>query len=157
MSLLDLLFMVLFAALYFSKHTRLASIVFLSSYVLFLILHNILPNGYTYAASGACHLIIFSTLVNSKSKTYVLVAFLSVALILVNIQGYMDYERYLLPDNYNYAYLILLTVQLTLLYSRAVINGLVDRFNYKRDLVQFVIDSSCETLDAYLYKKEAKK
>jgi len=104
-----------------------------------------------------CHLIIFSTLINSKSKTYIIVATLSAALILVNIQGYMDYERYLLPDNYNSAYFILLTAQLVLLYLKAIMNGIVDRFNYKRDLVQLLVDSSCESFGSYVHKKESKK
>jgi len=157
MDLLDLVIIALFSALFFSEHTKLASKVFVLCIVLFLFADYILPDSYSYAVSGTVNLIIFITLVNSKSKTYFLVSILSVCLIFVNIQGYIDYERYLLPDNYDHAYLILLTVQLILLYARAVIYGIIDRLNLERDLVQLVIDSGFEAFDSYLYKKEVKK
>ncbi len=83
---------------------------------------------------------------------------MSVCLILVNIQGYINYENYLPPDKYNDAYTVLLNAQLFLLYLRAGINGLIDRFNFKRDLVQFIADSNFEAIDKFIQsEKEAAK
>jgi len=154
MELLDFIFIALFAGLFFSKHTKLASSVFILCTALFLVMDYLLPDAYSYAASGTVNLIIFLTLVAYKSRTYFLVAILSACLILVNLQGYWDYENYLKPDKYNNAYFILLTAQLVLLYMRALVNGLIDRFNFKRDLVQFIINSNLEAFDSYLYSKD---
>ena len=115
---------------------------------------HLLPDAYSYAASGTVNLIVFSTLISYKSRTYFLVAILSACLILVNLQGYWDYENYLKPDKYNHAYFILLTAQLVLLYMRALVNGLIDRFNFKRGLVQLIINSNLEAFDSYLYSKK---
>jgi len=56
------------------------------------------------------------------------------------------------------AYYALLTIQLALLYLRWLINGIIDSFNYKRDLVQFIIDSNLESFDEFIQseKKETK-
>ncbi len=158
MNYIDFIYIALFAVLFKNKHTRLASSVFVFCYILFLVMHNLLPNGYTYVSSGTAHLIIFLSLIKSASKTYFLVSILSVCLILVNIQGYINYENYLPPDKYNDAYTVLLNAQLFLLYLRAGINGLIDRFNFKRDLVQFIADSNFEAIDKFIQsEKEAAK
>ena len=159
MSSLDLLYIALFALLFKSKHTRLASGVFVVCYILFLSMHNLLPNGYTYLSSGTAHFFIFMSLVKSKSKTYFLVSILSICLIFVNIQGYINFEHGLEATEYNNSYFILLNIQLALLYMKAAINGLIDRFNFKRDLVQLLIDSNMDTFEEFIQskKKEAEK
>ena len=70
MELQEAVYIGLFSVLYFSKHTRLASIVFVLSMCAFYAMHYALPNGYTYAASGTVNLFIFLSLVTEKSRTY---------------------------------------------------------------------------------------
>jgi len=149
----ELIYIGLFSVLLLNKHTRKASCVFILAYALQLTLTYLLPASMYFSISGTAHLLIFLSLVNLKSRTYFLVSLLSVCLIFVNIQGYINYEQYLPPDEYNNAYFILLTAQLILLYLRAGINGLIDRFNFKRNLVQLIIDSNLEAFDSYLYSK----
>lgn len=155
----DLLYIALFALLFKSKHTRLASGVFVACCVLFLVMHNLLPNGLTYASSGTANIIIFLSLIGSKSKTYFLVSVLSICLIFVNIQGYINFELELAADEYDYAYSVIFNIQLALLYLKASINGLIDRFNFKRDLVRFIAESNLDAFDRFIQyeKREVKK
>ena len=159
MDLIDLLYIALFALLFKSKHTRLASKVFVLCSILFLVMYNILPNGSTYGSSGLANCIIFWVLVNSNGKVYILVSLLSICLIFVNIQGYINYNLELEATEYNNTYFILLNIQLALLYMKAAINGLIDRFNFKRDLVQLLIDSNMDAFEEFIQseKKEAEK
>jgi len=156
-TLQELIYIGLFSVLLFSKHTRLASFVFLFAYTVQLSFVQIMPQSMYFSISGTAHLLIFLALVNTKSRTYFLVSLLSVCLIFVNMQGYINYESLLPPDEYNSTYFILLTAQLILLYLRAAINGIIDRLNYKRDLVRLIVDSGFKAFDDYLYKKESKQ
>ena len=159
MELIDLLYIALFALLFKSKHTRLASSVFVLCYILFLVMYNLLPNGSTYGSSGLANTIICWVLVKSNCKVYISVSILSICLIFVNIQGYINFNHGLEADEYNNAYFILLNIQLVMLYMKAAINGLIDRFNFKRDLVQFLVDSNMDTFEVCYNKKnkEAEK
>ena len=76
-----IIYIALFALLFKSKHTRLASGVFVLCYVLFLVMHNLFPNGYTYVSSGTAHLFIFMLLVKQNCRVYFSVSILSICLI----------------------------------------------------------------------------
>jgi hypothetical protein len=109
-----------FTCLLFNKETRFASVVFLLSWVVYLLLFIDATVSYKYIACATLELSI-AYLLNNRFR---LVSYIGYFLIFVNIFGLMLYKNKLDPMPYDFIYAILSVTQLILLILRVNLNGL---------------------------------
>lgn len=150
------LYIGLFFILLNFKASRFAALIFLFSFSIYIsFILNIESNEWYYKLSAFKELIVGFILI----KRYFWVAFLSVLLIAVNSYGFMIYEYGYDPYSYDIMCFIIITLQIMLLTTRGLLNGVnrsVLPFWLVR-LVNFDGFQSRVTMHKNTPNKEAKK
>lgn len=166
MTPIDFLYIALFSGLFLSKHTTYAAKLFLSGYAVFFCFYYFVQyypalKGYVYAFSGGIHALIFLSLCYKRQTIYSIyffVSLISIGIVFLNIQGFMYFFNGIkYKKEYDYILTNLVGSQIIILYLKAAINGLIDRFNYKRDFIQFISDSNSETFGQIIQRKKEEK
>lgn len=150
MNVSDFINVGLFTVLLLSKTTRYASAVILAGYALYFSVIEPLPGQYYYHMTALLNLIIGCILF----PRYKLVALLSFALIVVNNIGFLIYDAGYEPTLYNNLSLVIITIQILLLYIRAITDGIHIRGTRGRALV-FI--ANCDSVQSNFEMLPAKE
>ena len=145
-------FVVVFICLVFNKSTRFASLVFLCSYVFYYSLILDLSGNSYYHACAAMEL-VKGYVLNGR---YLAISLLSYSLILINFIGFIMFEFYIEPLVYDIVCAIVLTLQILILSTRLLSNGIYR--NAIPQLMVRIVNFDCSQSRVRMFKnKTAKK
>lgn len=113
------IFITVFICLTFNKSTRFAALVFLYAYIFYYFFILDLNGNYYYHACAAIELIKGYML----NKRYFAVSILAYCLILINFIGFVMFDLYIDPFVYDIICATVLTLQILVLLTRALTNG----------------------------------
>lgn len=137
--------------LLFNKNTRFSASVFLTGWLVYLILFIDAPSTYKYIACG----VIEFSIAYALNKRHLVISFLGYFLILVNVYGLLLIKIKVGPLSYDIIYAIISITQFLFLLIRAMTNG-ITRLNNEHFIV-FLANFDSRSAYDRMYKSNAEK